>query len=134
MNKSMIVISIMAALFSSMNIWAAKRDDMRFHLNDVYMALLMTSWMVVLGALYEGHKMQIIWGSFGVLLFIYMIRRQIFIDKTQFIRGMIPHHSMAILMAENIKKNTSDKNVIILANNIITTQKSEIDYMKSLGY
>lgn len=130
----MIIISILAALFSSMNIWTVKRNDMRFHLNDVYMALLMTSWMVVLGGLYEGYKIQIICGSFGVLLFIYMIRNQIFIDKTQFMRGMIPHHSMAILMAENIRKKTSDKDVIILTNNIIASQKSEIDYMKSLGY
>jgi uncharacterized protein (DUF305 family) len=49
-------------------------------------------------------------------------------------KGMIPHHSMALTMAHNIKENTNDEKVIGLANNIITSQKKEIEFMKGLGY
>lgn len=130
----MIIISVIAGLLSTMNVWAIKFDDIRFHLNDIYMAFLMTSWMVTLDSIYHKNITLVVIGILCISLFIYLIRNQVFIDNTQFMKGMIPHHSMAILMAEKIKQKSDDKNVISLANNIIETQNKEIDYMKKLGY
>ena len=45
---------------------------------------------------------------------------------------MIPHHSSAILMANKIKQKTSNKNIIKLADNIISSQTCEIKYMNDL--
>ena len=41
----MFFIMILSGLLSTMNVWADKIDDIRFSMNDVYMALLMTGWM-----------------------------------------------------------------------------------------
>ena len=98
----------------------------------------MTAWMVVLDSIYhyEHYKNNnlIIIGILCIALFIYLIRNQVFINDSEFMKGMIPHHSMATLMAEKIKTKSKDKNVINLANNIIIAQNKEIDYMQKLGY
>lgn len=134
----MIIISIIAGLLSTMNVWAVKFSHMRIHLNDIYMALLMTSWMVVLDSIYhyEHYKNNnlIIIGILCIALFIYLIRNQVFINDSEFMKGMIPHHSMASLMAEKIKAKSKDKNVTKLASDIIIAQNKEIDYMQKLGY
>ena len=38
----MFFIMILSGLFSTMNVWADKYDDMRLSINDAYMILLMT--------------------------------------------------------------------------------------------
>jgi hypothetical protein len=130
----MIVISVIATLLSTMNIWVDNVGDMRFHLNDVYMALLMTSWMVLLDAAYKGRFIVAIIGLISVGVVIYLIRKQVFVNVCQFSKGMIPHHSMAIRMAKEIKTKTTDDDVIKLADNIINSQTEEIKLMKSWGY
>jgi len=135
----MIVISLIAGLLSTMNVWTYNVNHIRFHLNDVYMALLMTSWMIVLDSIYHYNDHQnndyqnniaIIIGIISIIVLIYLIKNQVLIDDKQFINGMIPHHSMAILMAEKIKNKSKNKKIIDLANNIIKTQNKEIEYMK----
>ena len=42
------IIMIIAGLLSSMNVWTDKLRDIRLHLNDIYMAILMTGWMFAL--------------------------------------------------------------------------------------
>lgn len=130
----MIVISVIAALLSTMNVWVDNVDDMRFHLNDVYMAMLMTSWMVLLNAAYIGNFVVVVIGLISVGIVIYMIRNQSFINVCQFSKGMIPHHSMAILMAKEIKNKTKDDKIIQLADNIINSQTEEIQLMKRWGF
>jgi uncharacterized protein (DUF305 family) len=49
-----------------------------------------------------------------------------------FLELMIAHHEGAIAMAEAVLDRTHEKLVLGLARNIITTQSSEIDYMKAL--
>jgi len=130
----MIIFSLLAGTLSTMNIWVAKRDHMRFHLNDVYMILLMTSWMVLFDSVYNNKPIFIAMSSVAIVIVVYCIRTQTFISDSQFINGMIPHHSMAITMSEKIKEKSTDPNVVGLANNIIRTQNEEIVYMKNLGY
>jgi len=132
---SMIIISIIAGLLSSMNIWATKWTHVRLHLNDLYMACLMASWMVFFDSIYNQHHSNItILSILSIVLFIYLIRNQVFISDIQFMKGMIPHHSMAILMSEKIKNKSKNDNIIKLTNNIIKSQNDEIQYMEKLGY
>ena len=135
----MIIISLIAGLLSTMNVWTYNVNHIRFHLNDVYMALLMTSWMVVLDNIYHYNDYQnndyqnnavIVIGIISIITLIYLIKNQVLINDRQFINGMIPHHTMAILMAEKIKNKSKNKKIIDLANNIIKTQNKEIEYMK----
>ena len=135
---SMILISLLAGFLSTMNVWVYKVDHMRFHMNDIYMVLLMTSWMILLSGIqhyyYTNQIMLIIMSAISIIVIIYLIRTQTFINNTQFMKGMIPHHSMAIQMAEKIKEKSTNQNVIELANNIIYSQNKEIALMKQLGY
>ncbi len=51
-------------------------------------------------------------------------------DK-EFIRQMIPHHQMAVMMATMLENGTSKPEMKQLANNIITDQNKEIASMRS---
>lgn len=50
-------------------------------------------------------------------------------DKT-FIEEMIPHHQMAVMMAQMLKNGTQRPEMNQLADNIITAQTKEIDQMR----
>lgn len=51
-------------------------------------------------------------------------------DK-EFLQEMIPHHQMAVMMASMLKNGTNRSEMKQLADNIISTQTSEIDQMRS---
>jgi len=131
----MMIIMFIAGLLSSMNIWVDKISDIKFHLNDVYMSLLMCGWsLLFMGIVYININILII-GIIVTIIIIYCIRNQVFIDETQYIKGMIPHHSMAVLMSKQLLEKTNNNIDITnriknLAKNIITTQENEINFMK----
>jgi hypothetical protein len=145
----MIAIAIISGLLSTMNMWADEFDHVRLHINDIYMILLMTGWMFVLTNIYQNisgafnamhdhgnhnpNNNILLWGGIiATMIIIYLTGSQSFVNDSEFIEGTIPCHSMAILMAEKIKKKTKDKNILNLANNIIKTQTQEIKYMQLL--
>ena len=124
---------IIGGLLSSMYIWVDKVDDIRITLNDIYMISLMTGWMLLFMNI--GNNLWISLISIIIILISLLgIRKQLGINKKMFFRGMIPHHSMAIHMSnELLKKNnmlTEDERRLI--NSIIITQEKEIELMKSL--
>ncbi|MEK7140667.1 MAG: DUF305 domain-containing protein [Patescibacteria group bacterium] len=51
-------------------------------------------------------------------------------DKA-FIEEMIPHHQLAIMMAQMLKSGTNRPEMLTLANNIIESQSKEIEEMQS---
>ena len=141
----MMIIMFMAGLLSSMNIWVDKISDVRFHLNDIYMSLLMCGWCLIFMGIYYTNIKIFIFGVIMTAIILYCIRKQVFIDETQYIKGMIPHHSMAILMSnqllEKLNINTNyvkNNNITIpnhiknLAKTIANTQENEIKFMKSI--
>jgi len=134
----MLIISLLSGLMVTMNDWAAKKSDVRFHLNDLYMGLLMTAWMVFINGVYQlKHQVMLpdlILSGLAIVVLTYFIRNQVFIDDSQYMKGMIPHHSMAILMSDKIREKTSDPYVQHIADEIIKTSGDEIAYIKSLGY
>ena len=89
----------------------------------------MTGWMITFMSIYYKDVKPFIVGSCIVIFSFYAIRTQLFISQDQYLLGMIPHHSMAILMSKRLldKKNTS---ITPFLNKIITTQTKEIEYMK----
>lgn len=58
------------------------------------------------------------------------MRNQTTIDDEDYMEGMIPHHSIAILTSE--RANISDPRVRKLADDIIKAQEKEIKEMKKL--
>lgn len=108
------------------------------HLNQVYMALLMASPMIIfelflMKSMYKDSRKNAIFLVVsllvGVLSFV-AIRQQTAIGDAQFLRSMIPHHSGAILMCE--EASITDSEIQDLCLEIIDNQQFEIDQMKSI--
>ncbi len=128
----MFCIMILAGFLSTMNTWNTSWNNIYFSLNDLYMVLLMTGWMLFFMGIYYKYFYGIIIGLVLIIFSFVAIRNQLFITEDQFLRGMIPHHAMAILMAENLKNKPNSSKTLI--NNIITTQNKEINEMKEKLY
>ena len=67
-----------------------------------------------------------------IIIMIIFIRKQILIDDKQFLQGMVPHHSMAILMSKKIKNKTKNPRIQRLASQIIRSQANEINIMNDI--
>jgi len=69
---------------------------------------------------------------FILSVFVYLYRNQIYIEDKDYLEEMIEHHSMALLTSNEILQKTNSERVKKFAENIISTQEKEIDYMKQL--
>lgn len=113
-------------------------DHIFFSEMRLYMTILSTCVMAVVMLLFMLHMLTnkkmntgILLGSvivFGISFFL--MRNQTTIDDVDYMQGMIPHHSIAILTSE--RANIKDPRVRKLADGIIEAQKKEIDEMKAL--
>lgn len=119
---------ILSGLLSTMNIWVDKIEDINFSLNDVYMISLMTGWMLFFMGMKDGQNKIISIGAIIVCLSIICIRKQFMITEKQYLRGMIPHHSMAVHMSRKLLEKQN--NISKFLNSIINTQEKEIIDMK----
>ncbi|CAN5790931.1 hypothetical protein BH23ACT12_BH23ACT12_20350 [soil metagenome] len=101
----------------------------------VYMALLMGGAMavVMLSFMWSMHRIVLvnvaILGAAFVLMgaALWLSRSQQFVEDREYMKGMIPHHSIAILTSE--RADIDDLRVCELANQIIRAQRKEIAEM-----
>lgn len=108
------------------------------NLNNLYMASLMTSPMliieiVLMGSMYKEKKIMQFLLAVSIVLFavsFLFIRQQTAIGNKEFIRSMIPHHSGAILMCR--EADIKDRELQQLCTSIIKSQQSEIDQMEGI--
>jgi len=126
----MFIISMLSGLLSTMNIWATGFSDMRTSLNDVYMSSLMTGWMFLFMGLVYQETTTFIFGTVLTIASIVCIRIQYGITQDEYIKGMIPHHSMAVHMSKRLLEKPNTINTFL--QKIITTQTEEIQFMKRL--
>jgi hypothetical protein len=113
-------------------------DHVFFSETRLYMAFVMGASMAVImlgymWGMYENVRANwaIILGS--VLVFavsLWLVRSQATIDDVSWMKAMIPHHSIAILTSE--RANISDPRAKKLADQIIESQRREIEEMKAL--
>jgi hypothetical protein len=104
----------------------------------LYMALLMGGAMaiVMLVFMWGMHKnvkvnLAILGGALVLMLTsLWLSRSQRLVDDREYMKGMIPHHSIAILTSEHA--DLDDRRVCVLANGIIRTQRTEIAEMEWL--
>ena len=120
----MLIVCFFAGFASTMNVWAEKWEDIYFSLNDFYMVGLMTGWMFFFMGLLMLQPGKVVFGLVLAGLFFYLIRTQAFVTEIQYVRGMIPHHSMAIHMSKKLEKHPN--NIQHFLDEIIKTQRKEI--------
>ena len=113
-------------------------DHVTFSETRAYMALVMGATMAIimlsymLGR-YKNSKINIGIYLAGILVFagaLYLVRSQVTVDDTSYMRAMIPHHSIAILTSE--RAEITDPRVRELADEIIAAQRREIAEMQEL--
>lgn len=73
----------------------------------------------------------------GILLavvfwLVLAMRRQSFVGREHFLKGMVEHHAMALVMARGILNKTRDPDLRQLADGIIANQSCEIDLMRRM--
>ncbi|MFC6285034.1 DUF305 domain-containing protein [Nocardioides sp. GCM10027113] len=113
-------------------------EHVRFSEERVYMALLMGAAMAVvmlsfMWAMYRSLPVNvgILAGAVVLgLLALYLSRSQTLVDDTAYMKGMIPHHSIAILTSE--RAGLDDVRVRELADEILEAQRTEIAEMEWL--
>ena len=113
-------------------------DHARFSETRLFMTLIMAGAMtiVMLGFMLDMYgnraiNLAIFTGA-GMLLIasVGLVRSQITVSGVDYMEGMIPHHSIAILTSE--RANIRDVRVRQLANEIIEAQRREISEMEWL--
>jgi hypothetical protein len=110
-------------------------DHVRWSEERAYMALLMAGAMaiVMLGFMWGMHRdtrvnVAIVLGGAALMgTALWLSRSQFFVDDREYMKGMIPHHSIAILTSE--RADIDDVRVCELADAIIRAQREEIDEM-----
>jgi len=127
---TMFCIMILSGLLSTMNVWADKVADVRLSMNDAYMILLMTGWMLLFMGVIDWNWMVTVVGLTLVVGMLWCIRTQFAVSSDQYIQGMIPHHSMAIHMSRQLLEKSTP--IQSFAQSIIKQQELEIEYMHRL--
>lgn len=110
-------------------------DHFWYSESKLYMAIFMGAWMAVVMLLfmwkmYENKKMNFAILGSAVLLFglgLYLERSQTTVQDVNYMKAMIPHHSIAILTST--RAEISNPEVRALADDIIQAQREEIDIM-----
>ncbi len=94
------------------------------------MAVIMLSYML---GMYTNRAVNLAIYAGSVLVFVgalALLRTQATVGEVAWMRAMIPHHSIAILTSERAR--IEDPRVRALADEIIETQRREIEEMKTL--
>jgi hypothetical protein len=113
-------------------------DHAWFSETRLFMTLIMGASMMaimlayMLGMYKDGKANAAIFVGAGLLLLaaVWLVRSQITVDGVDYMEGMIPHHSIAILTSE--RAQIKDPRVRDLADEIIEAQRREIKEMEWL--
>lgn len=125
-------------MYAVMFMNVAEYDHVVFSKMRTYMAILMVapmaiSMMLFMWGMYKNKTVnQIIIGVSAIVFAVtfYMMRNQTGVSDIDYMKGMIPHHSSAILTSE--KANLKDPETKKLAGEIIKAQEEEIALMRQL--
>lgn len=108
-------------------------STMRTYMTILMIAPMAISMMLFMWGMYKNKKANYVILAVAVVIFFgtfAMMRNQTGISDVQYMKGMIPHHSSAILTSEYA--DIQDPEVKKLAEEIIKAQKEEIAEMKAL--
>jgi len=128
----------LVAMYAVMYLNVYEWDHVYFSLTRVYMALLMLVPMALLmmgfmWSMYPDKQRNalIMGGSLvAFVVVLIMVRSQTFVGDTLWMKAMIPHHSIAIMVSK--RADIKDPEVRQLADSIIAAQEREIGQMKRM--
>ena len=137
--RKLIVMAVLSfiAMYILMYSMVNTFSNVFLNVNQFYMAGLMATPMVIIeialmSSMYMNKKLNALIIGISIILliaFFFFIRQQAGVSDKQFLKSMIPHHSIAILMCE--KANIKDPQIKELCKRIRSSQQREIDEMKA---
>jgi Ca2+/Na+ antiporter len=112
--------------------------NIRFSMGKFYISVIMALSMGLLEVImFDVHMKSLSVNYYLTLIFLLVIfigvyKNQLYIEDKDYLNEMIEHHSMALLTSEEILQKNPSPRVKKLAENIISTQEKEIEYMDQL--
>ncbi|MEO8950166.1 MAG: DUF305 domain-containing protein [Mucilaginibacter sp.] len=133
----MLVLSFII-MYGVMFLNVDQADHIYLSMTRFYMTLMMVAAMALLmltmmRMMYKNRKLNtiiILSSTAAFILSLVGVRTQTFVGDVQYMKGMIPHHSIAIMTSKNA--NIKDPEVRKLADGIIAAQEKEIAQMKNI--
>ncbi|WP_158826987.1 DUF305 domain-containing protein [Mucilaginibacter lacusdianchii] len=133
----MLVISFLL-MYAIMFLNVDEADHVYINMTRFYMTILMICAMAILmvammSMMYPNKRKNAVIITSSIVVFVlafFGVHKQVGIGDVQYMKGMIPHHSIAIMTSENA--HIKDARVRKLADGIIKTQKKEIAEMKAM--
>ena len=135
---SMVVVSFILQYYLMSYIMTDSTVNIKNSLGKLYVSTIMASTMGIIEVyMYDNMANVSSWSYYVPLVTILvasviMYRQQKGVDENNYLNEMIEHHSMALLTSRAILEKTNDNQVKNLAQNIIKSQQSEINYMGQL--
>ncbi len=124
------VISCIAGVLTTNNIYVSNIDDIRFGIDDIYKILLQSFVILtILSMYYRQISMGMLFmGMSGFLL--WAIRSRFLITEKEYIKSMIPKHSASVFISQKMLEVPNQIQGFL--NNTIYSQVSEIELMKQI--
>ncbi len=125
-------------MFGLMYLNTYQVDHLFFSETRAYMALVMGATMAIIMLGFMLNMLSNRRANIGIFiagavvfgLALWLVRSQTTVEDAAWMKAMIPHHSIAILTST--RANISDQRVQKLADQIIESQRKEIEEMKTL--
>ena len=125
-------------MFGLMYLNSYALDHVRFSETRTWMAVYMGAAMAIIMlafmlGMYRDRKRNVAIFASAAIVFagaLWLVRGQATVDDVDWMKAMIPHHSIAILTSE--RADITDPRVRELADAIIATQREEIAEMEAL--
>jgi FlaA1/EpsC-like NDP-sugar epimerase len=130
---SMIIMYFLMYLNSYQILEHAWFSETRLFMTTIMGGAMMAIMLFFMLGMYKNSKANagiFIGAAFMLLLSVWLVRSQITVDGVDYMEGMIPHHSIAILTSE--RAGIEDLRVRELADRIIEAQQKEIREMEWL--
>ncbi|HSH05756.1 MAG TPA: DUF305 domain-containing protein [Anaerolineae bacterium] len=131
--SSMVIMYLLMYLNSAQVLDHAWFSETRLFMTTIMGSSMMAVMMFFMLDMYKNRKANIaifIGAGLLLLLSVWLVRSQITVDGIDYMEGMIPHHSIAILTSD--RAGIEDVRVRELANEIIDAQQCEIKEMEWL--
>ena len=135
---ALMIATSAVVMYAVMYLHTYEWDHIFWSQTRMWMTLIMVSAMVFvmmpfMRHMYQNRTLNIAFYATAALVFlgsVYFVRSQTLVDDVAYMRGMIPHHSIAILTSR--RAHIEDPRVRTLADDIIDAQVREIAEMKAL--
>lgn len=130
----MFMISFIIQYFIMSLVMSNSITNVTSSLGKLYLSVLIGLFTILVELFIAKNSNIFLYLFINMLIFItiYFYRNQVFIGDKDYISDMIEHHSMTILINQEILKKTKNTKVADLANRIVQTQTKEIQEMQQL--